>query len=75
MLAAAFLAGEWSLDDMASPGRRALGRRAWARTVAPEVLAACHRPLVQHPLRAWGARQLVEHDRDVRREFARPVRR
>ena len=49
VLAAAFLGGEWELDALARRGRRAVGRRAWLRTVAVEVLAAYHRPPLDRP--------------------------
>ena len=49
VLAAAFLAGEWSAFAMAARARRALGRRAWLETVAIEVLRAYHRPPLDRP--------------------------
>jgi len=49
VLAAAFLAGEWSPFAMAARARRALGRRVWLESVAIEVLRAYHRPPLDRP--------------------------
>jgi hypothetical protein len=44
VLAVAYLGGEWHLEELERRGRRALGRRAWLRPLAIEVLDAHHRP-------------------------------
>jgi hypothetical protein len=49
VLAGAFLAGEWEVGAMTSRARRAVGRRAWLRTLALEVLEAYHRPPLDRP--------------------------
>jgi hypothetical protein len=49
VLAAAFLAGEWELGAMTARARRAVGRRAWLRTVALEVLETYHRAPLDRP--------------------------
>jgi hypothetical protein len=49
VLAAAFLGGEWHLEDMTRRARRALGTRAWLRTVAIAVAEAYHRPPLDRP--------------------------
>jgi hypothetical protein len=44
VLAVAFLGGEWRLEELERRARRALGRRAWLRPLAIDVLNAYHRP-------------------------------
>ncbi|HEY6795447.1 MAG TPA: hypothetical protein VI248_12290, partial [Kineosporiaceae bacterium] len=49
-LAAAFLAGHWTVDGLRDGGREALGRRpAWLRPVVRAVLASYHRPPLDRP--------------------------
>ena len=68
VLAAAFLAGEWEPDAMAARGRWAIGRRAWLRDVALEVMAAYERPPRDRPreLAAYIAIVLEERRRRPR---------
>jgi hypothetical protein len=49
VLAAAFLAGEWTLDELVARARRAVGPRVWLRSVALEVLRGYHRPPLDRP--------------------------
>jgi RNA-directed DNA polymerase len=49
VLAAAFLGGEWTLDELTRRARRALGPRAWLRPVALAVVNAYHRPPLDRP--------------------------
>ncbi len=72
MLAAAFLGGEWDADAMTARARRAIGRRAWLRAVAVEVLAAYHRPPLDRP-RELGAYVAIVLD-ERRRRGARAAR-
>jgi len=68
VLAAAFLAGEWEPDAMASRGCRAIGRRTWLRDVAVEVIAAYRDPPRDRPreLAAYIAIVLEERRRRPR---------